>query len=71
MFKRNDSAYPCGGYDPGLTKFEQCAKDFTAKWIGTLETEHYPLVDDINKEAVRLGILAADEFCRQMEEREK
>ena len=82
MFKRDDSAYPehqCfdqNGNEMGLgfTKFEQCAKEFTAMWIPALaaaDKDRWPVVDDINREAARLGILAAEAFCKQMEEWEK
>jgi hypothetical protein len=46
----------------GLTKFEQCARDFTAALL--------PRECSI-EDAVEKGILAAEEFCKQMEEREK
>jgi hypothetical protein len=71
MFNRNEPVMPvfvfepggtCQEY-PGLTKFEQCAKDFTAAFL----CDHSMKIED----AVRGGILAAEEFCRQMEEREK
>lgn len=80
MFNRNDPVMPefefkpdgtCKEY-PGLTKFEQCAKDFTAAWIQAL-SHHAELFTwkEMSKKTVEFGILAAEEFCKQMEEREK
>jgi hypothetical protein len=68
MFDRNDPARPSlkqWPYVPhnGFTKFEQCAMRFTEALL--------PLEEFTIKEAVKTGILAAEEFCKQMEEREK
>ena len=70
MFDPNEPASPVTEFEPngtckeyrGRIKFEQCAKDFTAAYISSGQTY---------TEAVKFGILAAEEFCRQMEEREK
>jgi hypothetical protein len=65
-FRPDGSMYSVAEY--GLTKFEQCAKDFTAVWARVLSIQHELTVwgdEDANYEAVRLGILTAKEFCMQ------
>ena len=70
MFSRNDPASPSfvekegdsDEYLNGLTKFERCAMEFTAAWIIRGESEH---------NAAAAGIVTAEEFCKQMEERER
>ena len=86
MFDLNEPASPVTEFEPngtckeyrGLTKFEQCAKDFTAAMLPNMEARYYMADSNYDSqqkasiaEAVKVGILAAEEFCRQMEEREK
>ncbi len=78
MFDRNEPAMPTFGnwketYH-GLTKFEEAAMRFTAAWIQALSVRYREQGwsdGAANYEAARLGCHAAEEFCRQMEEREK
>lgn len=75
MFNRND----CVDYIPtepysGFTKFEQCAKEFTAAALPYFLQQYNAVEEGGNvaeKRAAQVGILTAEEFCRQMEEREK
>lgn len=82
MFDPNEPASPVTEFEVGgtckeyrgLTKFQQCAKDFTAAWIQALSVRYREQGwsdGAANYEAARLGCHAAEEFCRQMEEREK
>jgi hypothetical protein len=79
MFDCNDSAFPehqCidkNGNEMGLglTKFEQCAMDFTAAWVQSCSQDRTTPDNEAIQEAVRIGILAAEAFCTAMEEREK
>lgn len=83
MFDLNEPASPVTEFEPngtckeyrGLTKFEQCAKDFAAAAMKSL-LERANAYDTLElckaaRDSVNLGIYAAEEFCRQMEEREK
>ena len=76
MFASNSPALPIvvgteTSVHTGLTKFEQCAKDFTAVCL-TIGNQQFPENEDAAiQTAVRIGMKAAEEFCRQMEEREK
>jgi hypothetical protein len=88
MFNRNAPAHPQinWGREPatgevlpviegGLTKFEQCAKDFTAAWIDALASRANAYdqgeLDGVVQDATLYGLKQAEEFCKQMEEREK
>ena len=79
MFDPNEPASPVTEFEPngtckeyrGLSKFEQCAKDFTAVCL-TIGNQQFPENEDAAiQTAVRIGMKAAEEFCRQMEERER
>jgi len=83
MFNRNEPVMPvfvfepggtCQEY-PGLTKFEQCAMDFTAAWIDALASRANAYdqgeLDGVVQDATLYGLKQAEEFCKQMEEREK
>lgn len=81
MFDRNGSANPMimypGSVDvrKGLTKFEECAKDFTAVWIVALASRANAYdqgqLDAVVQDATLYGMKQAEEFCKQMEKREK
>lgn len=82
MFKRNDPAMPSfvekegdsDEYLNGLTKFERCAVEFTAAWILALSNSKTTnLLSDVEICVVAgmRGLQTAEQFCRQMEEREK
>ena len=79
MFDPNSPAYPSENdeeYFHGPTFFQQCAKDFTAAALPYCLAHYESHPTGKGQEvaahvASRLGILAAEEFCRLMEEREK
>ena len=83
MFDPNEPASPVTEFEPngtckeyrGLSKFEQCAKDFTAAALPFFLSKYYdrdePEDHTAMIRAAQVGILTAEEFCRQMEERER
>jgi hypothetical protein len=70
VFQPDNSRISEGAYY-GFTKFEQCAKEFTAAALPWMMDECRVDDTEASVEAVRIGIQTAEEFCRQMEEREK
>jgi hypothetical protein len=79
MFDRNSPARPTSGLYTdqvrgGLTKFEQCAKEFTAAALPYFLQQYNAVEEGGNlaeKRAAQVGILTAEEFCAAMEERGK